>query len=226
MAEEFLQNGSKVILNCRESVHEMELAANSLKKISPDVYCYKADVSVYGECEGMFGYIFNELGGLDVLINNAGVSHTGLTQLMGPDEIDRVINVNLCGAVYCSKLATPHFIKKKSGAILNISSVWGETGASCEAVYSASKGGLNAFTKALAKELGPAGVRVNAIACGAVETDMNSWMTAEEKNAFIKLIPLGRFGKPGEIAKLAYFLAGCGSSYITGQVIRADGGLC
>ena len=225
IAERFLRGGAAVVLNCKKSVSRMEDAAENLKKINENVICVRADISDYGECARMFEKIDARYGRLDALVNNAGVSDIGLLQETGEKTINEIINVNLTGAVYCSKLAAESMVKRKNGAVINISSVWGVAGASCEAVYSASKGGLNAFTKALAKELGPSGVRVNAIACGAVETGMNGWMPEDQRAAFIEKIPLGRFGTPGEIAELAYFLAGSGASYITGQIINADGGL-
>jgi len=225
IAEEFLYCGANVILNCDKSEIEMEEAARRLRAIGPDVMCIRADVSSYGECERMFEKIFKERGRLDVLVNNAGVSHVGLLNDMDGETAARIIRVNLCGAIYCSQFAAADMIKRNRGSIVNISSVWGITGASCETVYSASKGGLDAFTRALAKELGPAGVRVNAVACGVIETGMNDWLAENERVALCDKIPLGRFGTPGEIAKLAAFLAGDGSSYVTGQVIAADGGM-
>lgn len=225
VAEKFLRTGSRVVLNCDKSVFEMEEAAVKLKNIGPDIICARADVSLFDECERMFCEISDKFGAPDVLINNAGVSNVGLIQDADAQEIKKLIEINLCGAIYCSKLAAAGMIKKKSGAIINISSVWGGAGASCEAVYSASKGGLNALTKSLAKELGPSGVRVNAIACGVVDTGMNNWLTEDERRDLTEKIPLGRFGMPDEIASLAYFLASDDSSYINGQIINADGGM-
>ncbi|MDR1642010.1 MAG: SDR family oxidoreductase, partial [Clostridiales bacterium] len=116
------------------------------------------------------------------------------------------------------------FVSRKRGSIINVSSIWGQSGASCEAVYAATKGGLDSFTKSLAKELGPCGIRVNAMACGAIDTSMNSRLSAGEKESFISEIPLGRFGMPSDVAALALFLASDKASYITGQVIQIDGG--
>jgi len=172
----------------------------------------------------MFDEITGAYGRLDAIVNNAGVSHVGLLQTMDAVKIDETIGVNLTGAVYCSKFAAAIMVNQKSGSIVNISSVWGGAGASCEAAYSASKGGVNALTQALAKELGPSGVRVNAVACGAVETGMNDWLTRDERECLINEIPLRRFGQPKEIAKLVYFLANDGA-YVTGQIINADGGM-
>ena len=225
VAERFAHNGYTVVLNCRKSAGQMAAAAETIKNNGGRVRCILADVSVYGECEAMFNEIIGAYGRLDALVNNAGVSYVGLLQTMDTVKIDEMINVNLTGVIYCSKLAASAMVKQKSGSILNISSVWGRAGASCEAAYSASKGGLNALTVAMAKELGPAGVRVNAIACGVIETNMNDWLTQNERDSLINEIPLRRFGKPEEIAGLACFLAGEDAAYITGQIINIDGGM-
>ena len=148
---------------------------------------------------------------LDVLINNAGISHVG------------ILSVNLSSAFYTSKLAAANMIKVQSGKILNISSVWGNAGASTEVAYSASKGGLNSFTKALAKELAPSNIQVNAIACGMIDTDMNSCFTIEEKNAITEDIPAGRMGTKEEVAELALNIIKS-PAYLTGQIITLDGG--
>ena len=223
-AEYFLKNGSTVILNCKKNVSEMEHAAEMLKNAYKNVYAYKADVSSYAECEKMFGEIIKTYNRIDVLINNAGISHIGLLQQTDESMINEIININLAGSIFCSKLAAADMVKRHSGVIISISSVWGNAGASCESVYSASKGGLNAFTKALAKELGPAGIRVNAIACGVIDTKMNDWLPEDDRVDLLNQIPLKRFGMPADVAELAYFLASDNSSYITGQIINIDGG--
>ena len=139
------------------------------------------------------------------------------------EEWERLISVNLSSVFYCCKLAIPGMVRKKQGTIINISSVWGVCGASCEAAYSASKGGVNALTMALAKELAPSGIQVNAIACGAIDTDMNRFLEPEERNALLEEIPAGRMGTPEEAAQLVLQLAQS-PSYLTGQIIRLDGG--
>ena len=148
-----------------------------------------------------------------------------LLQDMSADEWDRVLGINLRGAFLTCREALPDMIRWQSGVIVNISSMWGDAGASCEVAYSASKGGLNAFTKALAKEVGPSGIRVNAIACGVMETSMNSFLTGEDRQELEDSIALGRFGKPSEAADLVFFLAGAESAYLTGEVIALDGGI-
>ena len=160
---------------------------------------------------------------IDILINNAGISHIGLLQDMSIEEWNQVLNTNLTSAFSCSKYAIPDMITRKQGKIINISSIWGCSGASCEVAYSASKGGLNLFTQALAKELAPSNIQVNAIACGVIDTDMNRCFSEEERSALIEEIPAGRMGSPEEVASLAYSLA-TASSYLNGQILTLDGG--
>ncbi len=160
---------------------------------------------------------------MDVLVNNAGISYIGLLQDMTSDDWDRIVRTNLTSVFNCCRLAIPYMVEKKCGKIINISSVWGVAGASCEVAYSATKGGINAFTKALAKELAPSGIQVNAIACGAIDTEMNHFLNQEELIDLIDEIPAGRLGKAEEVADLAYHL-GYKGSYLTGQVIGLDGG--
>lgn len=161
----------------------------------------------------------------DILVNNAGIAYYGMLQDVEVEQWDEVMNVNLRGMFLCSQIFMPHMISQKYGRIINVSSIWGISGASCEVVYSTTKGGVNAFTKALAKEIAPSGVTVNAVAPGAVETQMNAMLNAEEKAQLQNEIPAGRFAQPDEIASLVYFLALPESSYITGQVISPNGGL-
>ena len=166
---------------------------------------------------------FSEINDLDVLVNNAGISYIGLLTDMSDEEWNDIISTNLSSAFYCAKGAIPLMLHKKSGKIINISSVWGERGASMEVAYSATKGGLNSFTKALAKELAPSNIQVNAIACGLIDTDMNSHFSEEEIDDIINEIPSDRIGKPQEVAHLALQLID-GNNYLTGQIIGLDGG--
>ena len=160
---------------------------------------------------------------VDILMNNAGISHIGLVQDMSDEQWRRVIDVNLSAVHYCSKAVIPHMLAAGGGRIINISSVWGVTGASCEVAYSAAKGGVNAYTRALAKELAPSGIAVNAIACGCIDTDMNAHFSDDEKRELCEEIPAGRFAKPEEAAGLVAALCEQ-STYLTGQVIGFDGG--
>ncbi len=168
---------------------------------------------------------FNSVDGLDLLVNNAGISHIELFDRVS-DEISRkILGVNLVGTLNCSRAVIPAMIRKKSGVIINISSMWGQCGASCEVDYSASKAGVIGFTKALAKEVAPSGVRVNCIAPGFIMTDMNKNFSREDLNLILEDIPLGVFGKPQHIADTVSFLASEKAEYITGQVIAVNGGM-
>ncbi|WP_058303996.1 elongation factor P 5-aminopentanone reductase [Gorillibacterium timonense] len=160
----------------------------------------------------------------DILVNNAGVSHYGLLSDLTDEEWDRVMEINLKGAFLTTQLFMNEMVRNKYGRIINVSSIWGMAGASCEVAYSTSKGGLNAFTKALAKELAPSGVTVNAVAPGPVDTEMMKGFSTEEKQAIEQEIPAGRFARPDEIASLVYYLSLPESGYITGQIVSANGG--
>lgn len=166
----------------------------------------------------------SHLGGVDVLVNNAGVAQFRLFDEITEDDWHSVIETNLGGAYRCSRAAVPHMVRQKSGAIVNISSMWGISGASCEVHYSASKAGLIGMTKALAKELAPSGVRVNCVAPGAIATEMNAALDAAAIAAICDETPLGRLGSPEEVAACVYFLASDDASFVTGQTLSADGG--
>jgi len=215
IAKEFTRLGDRVILNGRIDRAELDKAAAELNM--PGIL---ADMSDYGQAEKLFA----QAGEADVLVNNAGMAHFGLFTDMSPREWDEVLRNNLGTVLNATHLAVPHMVRRKRGVIINISSMWGNSGASCEAVYSAAKGAVHAFTRAMAKELAPSGIRVNAIACGAIETRMNERLSAEEYKAFAEEIPMLRFGKAEEVAELAVFLASDSAEYMTGQVIGLDGG--
>ena len=177
-----------------------------------------ADLSDMSAIDVIVNGALAAFGKVDILVNNAGISIIGLFQDMTRDEWDRIMNVNV-GSVYnCCHFAIPDMINAKSGRIINISSVWGNVGASCEVAYSACKGGVNSFTRALGKELAPSNIQVNAIACGVIDTDMNRCFSEEERSALIEEIPAGRMGSPEEVASLAYSLA-TASSYLNGCLL-------
>ena len=178
----------------------------------------RADVSDEGDVRRLF----DEIGPVDVLVNNAGISLFGLLQDTEAKDWDRVFAVNVRGAFLCSRAAIPYMLRKGGGAIVNVSSVWGVAGASCEVAYSASKAALIGFTKALAKELAPSGIRVNCVAPGVIETSMNARFSEEEMEAITGDIPLGRVGSPSEVAQAIWAL--CCNGYVTGQVLGVDGG--
>ena len=173
--------------------------------------------------EAQVNEMFSALPGLSALVNNAGVSLFSQLQDTALAQWREVFAVNCEGAFLCTRAAVPLFLRRGGGAIVNISSVWGEEGASCEAGYSASKAALIGFTKAAAKELAPSGIRVNCVSCGIVDTQMNARLTEAEKQAFLQDVPLGRQGTPEEVAACALFLAR--HPYITGEVLRVNGGL-
>ncbi len=180
---------------------------------------YQADVSVFSDLEN----VYKEISELDLLVNNAGISYVGLLNEMSEKDWQETIGTNLNSVFYTSKLAIPLMLKKHSGAIINISSVWGNIGASMEVAYSASKGGVNSFTKALARELAPSNISVNAIACGFVDTDMNRHLSKEDLEEIKNQIPADRFATPEDIAASVLGILKS-SPYLTGQVITVDGG--
>ena len=183
----------------------------------------KRDVSDFDKAEEIVIETINHFGRVDILVNNAGITKDGLFLDSSKDEIANLISTNLLGALYLSRHVLPHMLSR-GGNILNISSIWGETGASMEVLYSTTKGGLNLFTKSLAKEMGPSKIRVNAIAPGVIDTKMNSFLNKEDRQRLEEEIPLGRFGLAEEIGRVATFLCSEDSSYITGEIIRVDGG--
>lgn len=188
-----------------------------------DCLILTGDTGDYDDMKNMIGQILSRYRHIDVLINNAGISYIGLLTDMTPDDWNRIVSTNLTAVFNSCHLAVPDMVHRQSGKIINISSVWGCCGASCEVAYSATKGGVNAFTQALARELAPSNIQVNAIACGAIDTEMNHFLSEEDRQALSEEIPAGRFGLPEEVAELALDLAEK-HTYLTGQIIRLDGG--
>lgn len=223
VALEYAKRGYTIVLNCSKSTDSMEKVKKEAEALGAPCLAVRADVGRKDECIRLFREIEDRFGTVDILINNAGISRIGLLQDMEFEEWDRLIASNLTSVFHCCKLAIPGMIKKQAGRIVNISSVWGVCGASCEAAYSASKGGVNAFTRALAKELAPSNIQVNAVACGAIDTEMNRFLSAEETEALLEEIPAGRMGTPKEAAQIVLSLTES-TSYLTGQVIQLDGG--
>lgn len=221
----FGKEGCQIILNASKSEKELNDTVDKFQKQNISCCGILADVSNYIQCKNLFSQIQSIFGNIDILINNAGISHIGLFSDMTPNQWKKIMEVNFDSTLNCTHLVLPSMIHKKEGIILNISSMWGEKGASCEAVYSASKGAVNAFTKSMAKELGPSNIRVNAISCGVIDTNMNACFDEEEKNALKEEISLMRFGKTEEVAQLAVFLASEKASFINGQIITIDGGM-
>ena len=200
-------------------------AADALQKELPGVTAVQCDVASRASCELAFRAAEQALGRVDVLVSNAGIAQQKLFTDIAPDEWQRMLDVNLTGAFNLCQLALPDMIRRKAGRILTVSSMWGQTGGSCEVHYSAAKAGLIGLTKALAKEEGPSGITVNCVAPGVIETDMMAAFTAEDKAALAEETPVGRLGSADEVAALLVFLAGEDAGYITGQVFGVNGGL-
>lgn len=225
IARELAKAGARVVVNYNTSLERAFKLAEDIEKEGGEALVIKADVAAFEEVEIMFSQIEKIWGEVDILINNAGVALRKLVTDTGEEEWDKVINTNLKGVFLCCRRALPAMIRKRYGRIINITSIWGITGASMEAVYAASKGGVIAFTKSLAREAGYSGVTVNAIAPGVIETDMlKEELTGEEIEDLKKEIPAGRLGKPEDIASLCLYIASDRASYINGQVITVDGG--
>ncbi len=223
VARSLAANGYDLVLTCSENLSALSDIAKELEE-KYNIKCIgkRADSGNYEAVKAVFEDTFFD-DGLDVLVNNSGISYVGLLHEMSEEDWHRVLAVNLDGVFYFSKNAIPFMLKKRAGHIINISSVWGEVGASAEVAYSASKGGVNTFTKALAKELAPNGITVNAIACGLIDTKMNACFSPEDLAGVVEEIPVDRIGKPEEIAKAVLSVISM-PDYMTGQVIRVDGG--
>lgn len=220
----FAQKGFNVVITYNESYESATLLARSLSANGFSVTAQKLNVANRLEAELLVKETLYKYGSIDVLVNNAGVAYQGLITQTDEVEYDRILNTNLKGTFNCCKAVTPVMVRQQSGKIINISSMWGETGASCEVAYSASKAGVIGLTKALAKELAPSGITVNAVTPGLIETAMNTNLTVEELNDFVESIPLGRMGTADEVAQAVYFLASENADYITGQILGVNGG--
>ena len=217
--EKFIQNGDSVAFIYKSN----HFAALSVAD-SSGATAICADISNPDEAKRAVDEAIAALGGIDVLINNAGISQIKLFTDITDDDWDTMINSNLSSAFYLTRSALPYMISQKSGRIINVGSMWGKVGASCEVHYSASKAALRGMTLALAKEVGPSGITVNAIEPGVIATDMNSALTEDILAELKDETPLGRIGTPNDVASLALFLASDGASFITGQIIGVDGG--
>ena len=205
--------------------HQNAEAAARLEKALPGCTVVQCDVASRASCELAFHTVEQALGHVDVLVSNAGIAQQKLFTDITPEEWQHMLDVNLTGAFHLCQLALPGMIRRKAGRILTVSSMWGQTGGSCEVHYSAAKAGLIGLTKALAKEEGPSGITVNCVAPGVIDTDMMAAFTAEDKAALAEETPVGRLGSADEVARLLVFLAGEDAGYITGQVFGVNGGL-
>lgn len=222
LALRFAAAGYHVVINSIKDEVSLNLVKQEILTYGVSCISFLGDMGNYEAVSELFTNIKDTYGKLDILINNAGVSHVGLFTDMTHNEYQSLITTNLISVMNCCHQAIPMFMKNHAGVILNISSVWGNIGASCEAVYSATKGGINSFTKALGKELAPSNISVNALACGIVNTSMNACFSPQELDALREEIPAGRMTTPEEVAEFAFSLCNA-SSYLSGQVITFDG---
>ena len=220
-ARAFWQAGYRVAV----LYHTHAEAAAALEKALPGLLAVQCDVASRASCEVAFHTVEQAVGHVDVLVSNAGIAQQKLFTDITPEEWQHMLDVNLSGAFHLCQLALPGMIRRKAGRILTVSSMWGQTGGSCEVHYSAAKAGLIGLTKALAKEEGPSGITVNCVAPGVIDTDMMAAFTAEDKAALAEETPVGRLGSADEVAQLLVFLAGESAGYITGQVFGVNGGL-
>lgn len=220
IAGAFAKEGYHLYLVCKNNLSAMQSFVDTLSQTyGIDNHCYACDLADSSALEALL----STLPAMDVVVNNAGISHVGLITDMSLCDWNNIVNVNLTSTFVTTKAFLPAMIQSGAGHIINISSVWGTVGASMEVAYSATKGGLNSYTKALAKEVAPSGVQVNAIACGLIDTDMNSCFSKEDLEAVIAEIPADRIGTPEEVADLCVQLIN-GPAYLTGQIISLDGG--
>lgn len=224
IAKELAYNGCNVLINYNNSRQEAQMVVDSLKEKGCHAELFKADVSKKSEVERMIAHCLKVYGKIDILVNNAGIAQTKLFTDITEEDWDSMMDINLKGIYNCTQSVLKYMLDEKHGKIINISSIWGIAGASCEVHYSASKAAVIGLTKALAKELGPSNIQVNCIAPGIIDTDMMEGYSNEEIEDLKDSTPLLRLGKPEDIAKCALFLASEASDFITGQVISPNGG--
>lgn len=223
-ALEFSKNGFCVAVNYKSSKDKAESLVRDIEDAGGTALCVRADISERAEVDAMFSIINEKFGGVDVLINNAGIAQQKMFCDITQQDFDSMFAVNVKGAFNCTQAALGHMVHNKSGKIINVSSMWGVCGASCEVHYSASKAALIGMTKALARELAPSNIQVNCIAPGIIDTEMNSALGGDTLVLLKDESPMGRFGTAEEVASLMLFLADERSDFITGQVIGIDGG--
>lgn len=225
VAQKLSSMGAVVIINYNGSKDRAEEVKQEIEANGKTAAIYQCDVSDYGKCETFIQDIIKKYGRIDILVNNAGVTQDGLLMKMTEEAFDQVIDTNLKGAFHTIRFASRQMLKQKSGRIINMSSVVGVTGNAGQANYAASKAGIIGLTKAAAREFASRGITVNAIAPGFIETDMTNVLPEKIREASVAQIPLGRFGKPEQVAAAVAFLASEDAEYITGQVLHVDGGM-
>ncbi len=220
----FARNGYNTIINYNKNKEAALSLCEVLSKEGATVRVFGADVSQFSEAKALADFAKSEFGDVDILVNNAGIAQQKLFTDITDEDFDRMMAVNVKSVFNCSKAVLPFMIHKKYGRIINVSSMWGICGASCEVHYSASKAAVVGMTKALAKEVGPSGITVNCVAPGLIDTPMNGNLDSDTINALCEETPVMRIGTPEDVAKAIFYLAGEGSSFITGQVLGVDGG--
>lgn len=224
-ARAFAQAGYGVAIHAHRSVDKLHALAQELSALSVPVLEVCADLSDPVQAKNMVDNVLEKFCQLDILVCCSGLSHVGLVTDIDPQQWKTLFGVNVDGMHYCCQAVLPHMVHRKEGCILTVSSMWGQVGASCEVAYSATKGAVIAYTKALAQEVGPSNIRVNCIAPGVIATEMNAHLSPEDLAALADETPLGRIGTPEECAACALFLASEGASFVTGQVLAPNGGL-
>lgn len=215
--------GYNIALNGVHSEASLLLLSDQIKEYGVKVYHFLGDVGNYDTANEFYQKATDALGDIGIVINNAGIAHVGLFQDMTLEQWNSIVNTNLTSVYNICHAAIPTMVRNHEGIIINISSMWGICGASCEVAYSATKGAINSLTKALGKELAPSNIQVNAIACGAIDTDMNHMFSEDELKALAYDIPAGRLGDPKEVAKMVELLINS-PKYLNGEVIKMDGG--
>lgn len=221
----FAENGYQVVLGCHRHEEQARAVSREFNERGLQTAVAAADLGTQDGARELVRQTIELFGGLDILVNNAGISQIGLFTDLSQQEWEHLRGVNLDSAMFCAQEAARWMVRRKQGSIVNVSSIWGQTGASCEVAYSVSKAGLIGLTRALAKELGPSGIRINCVAPGVIDTEMNSHLTREDLEQLAEETPLGRIGTPLEVAQAIFFLASPAASFITGQVLAVNGGL-
>lgn len=224
-ARAFAQAGYGVAIHAHRNVDKLHALSQELSALSVPVLEVCADLSDPVQAKTMVDNVLEKFCQLDILVCCSGLSHVGLVTDIDPQQWKTLFGVNVDGMHYCCQAVLPHMVHRKEGCILTVSSMWGQIGASCEVAYSATKGAVIAYTKALAQEVGPSNIRVNCIAPGVIATEMNAHLSPEDLAALADETPLGRIGTPEECASCALFLASDGASFVTGQVLAPNGGL-
>ncbi len=223
IAIELAKKGASIAINYSKDDSGAEKTLKDVTDLGAYARLYKCNIGKSNSCKELVDKVIQDFSKIDILINNAGISKIGLFMDSSIEEIEELVSINQLGAMYLSKYVLPTMASRGSGNIINISSIWGEVGASCEVIYSTTKGAINLFTKSLAKEVAPFGIRVNAVAPGVIDTEMNKFLDEDDRKDLISEIPSNRFGTVEEVAKIVGFLCEDSCKYLNGQIIKVDG---